>query len=170
MPEALSTHRSRASRRDHPQGSSSQLCCSVVPLKTLQAALAYGVRLTRALFRKRQLKRTSPSTRPSLRQAETTSPVAWFEAEQRHVFVVHENQRDGSPDLRARVITQEPRGYPEPLDDRNVSGAFSLASCFTCKLHISESGPAWTRTRDLFLIREARRFAGGFQSLQKSCK
>src|SRR5215210_4609496 len=27
---------------------------------------------------------------------------------------------------------------------------------FTCNLRISESGPAWTRTRDPFLIREVR--------------
>jgi|SRR5215216_3100594 len=33
-----------------------------------------------------------------------------------------------------------------------------------------EIGPAWTRTRGLFLIREAQRFAARFQSLQKSCK
>jgi hypothetical protein len=46
----------------------------------------------------------------------------------------------------------------------------SLFFVFTCKLRISESGPAWTRTRNLFLIREAQHFAGGFQNLQNPCK
>ena len=53
---------------------------------------------------------------------------------------------------------------------RNSLPASFYLICFACKLRISESGPAWTRTRDLFLIREARRFAGGFQSLQNTCK
>ena len=39
-----------------------------------------------------------------------------------------------------------------------MSGASDSALRFTCKLRIFESGPAWTRTRDLFLIREVRAF------------
>jgi Phage integrase family len=37
-------------------------------------------------------------------------------------------------------------------------------------MRLRESGPAWTRTMDLFLIREARRFSGVFLSSQISCK
>ena len=38
---------------------------------------------------------------------------------------------------------------------RSIPGASFSPIHFACKLRTFASGPAWTRTRDLFLIREA---------------
>src|SRR5215212_4269611 len=49
-------------------------------------------------------------------------------------------------------------------------GSHVLPTSFTCKTALFLGGLAWTRTRDLFLIRVAWRFSGDFQSLQNACK
>ena len=51
-----------------------------------------------------------------------------------------------------------------PLEETNkAQDAFTILCFFL-------SGPAWTRTRDLFLIREARCFSDVFPTLQSTCK
>jgi hypothetical protein len=50
------------------------------------------------------------------------------------------------------------------------SGASSSAPRFTCKLRGFSGGPAWTRTRDLFLIRDKSVCRGCSLLFSKSCK
>src|SRR5829696_5430186 len=70
---------------------------------------------------------------------------------------------------RANLL--DPRRYTDSMvRGRKRASASYFPLRFACKLRIYESRPAWTRTRNLFLIRETRHFAGGFQSLQNSCK
>src|SRR5918994_2779389 len=45
-----------------------------------------------------------------------------------------------------------------------------VGSRFTCKMRISESGPAWTRTRDLFLIRDNSVCHSCSPPFKKCCK
>ena len=44
------------------------------------------------------------------------------------------------------------------------------ASPEVCRTALFQSGRCWVRTSDLLLVREAQRFAEGFQSLQNCCK